>query len=66
MSDDRKLTDEDTIAVATELKRQLVQDFRLEVGMGVLALAKKALIWLLLILAIYGVTSGKPFPFVSN
>lgn len=66
MSDDRKLTDEDTIAVATELKRQLVQDFRLEVGMGVLALVKKALIWLLLILAVYGVTSGKPFPFFSN
>lgn len=61
MSDDRNLTDRDAEAIASELKKQIMQDFKVEVGAGVLVLVKKSLIWILLLLAIYGITHSGTF-----
>lgn len=51
---DRSLTDEDVKAIVSELKTQLMQDFQIEVGKGVLGWVKKALFWLLLLAAVAG------------
>jgi hypothetical protein len=59
--DDRNLTAADVSAIVTELKTQLVKDFRLEVGRGVLDLVKKALLVLLLFLALQGMAGDKSF-----
>ena len=46
MGDDtRLLTDADVSAIVSELKRQLAEDFQLEVGRGVIAWLKRGL-WL--------------------
>lgn len=58
MSDDRNLTDTDVEAIVAELKRQLVADFQLEVGKGMLGWVKKVFWWLLLIAAVYGMADG--------
>ena len=66
MREDRQrlLTDADVEAIVTELKARIVADFQKEVGQGVLALVWKSLFWLLLALAVFGLTTGKlPFPF---
>ncbi len=44
-----------------ELKTQLVTDFYGEIGKGVWGLFKKALLPLLLILAVYGISQDKSF-----
>lgn len=59
--DDRNLTAADVSAIVTELKLQLVKDFRLEVGRGVLDLVKKAALVLLLFLALQGMAGDKSF-----
>lgn len=59
MTEERKLTDADAAKVASELKTQIMQDFKLEVATGLLALVKKGFVLLLLLLAIYGITSDK-------
>lgn len=53
---DRLLTDEDVKAIVSELKAQLVKDFQIEVGKGVLGWVKKALILLLILAALYGIS----------
>ena len=58
MSDDRNLTDTDVEAIVAELKRQLVADFQLEVGKGLLGWVKKIFWWLLLLAAVYGMAGG--------
>lgn len=50
----RLLTDEDVSAIVTELKTQLVKDFQIEVGKGVLGWVKRAAILLLILAAVYG------------
>jgi hypothetical protein len=63
MSDDepRNLTNADAREIAVQLKKQIMEDFKLEVGAGILALVKKALFYILLMLAIYGVTQNQGF-----
>lgn len=59
---DRNLTDADVQAIVDKLKTELVEDFYGDLGRGVWAFIKKALIGLLLVLAVYGMASGKtPF-----
>lgn len=64
MSDPRNLTDADVEAIVAKLKNELVEDFYGDLGRGVWAFVKKALIGLLLLLAIYGVASSR-VPFVN-
>lgn len=54
MSEERSLTDDDVKAIVAELKTQLVHDFQMEVGKGVLSWVKRAAILLLILAAIYG------------
>ena len=61
MEQDRNLTDADVEAIVMELKTQLVTDFYGEIGKGVWGLFKKALLPLLLILAVYGISQDKSF-----
>ena len=62
MSDDnRNITDSDAKAIATELKKQIMEDFKLEVGAGVLIWVKRAVIVLLLYLAVVGINGDKSF-----
>lgn len=56
MDVDRLLTDDDVKAIVSELKAQLVKDFQVEVGKGVLGWVKKALVLLLILAALYGVS----------
>ena len=51
---ERNLTDADVTAIVDELKKQLVSDFYGEVGRGVWYWCKKACIFVVLILALYG------------
>lgn len=55
----RNLTDEDVAAIVASLKGELVRDFYGEVGKGVWAWVKRALIFLLLFLAIQGMAGDK-------
>ena len=57
----RNITDADAAAIASQLKLQIMQDFRVEVGTGLLTLAKKAFFYVLLLLAVYGVTQTSGF-----
>lgn len=54
LDQDRSLTEADVKAIVSELKTQLVQDFQIEVGKGVLGWVKKALFYLLLLAAVAG------------
>lgn len=54
----RSLTKADVTAIVTELKSSLIKDFYENLGNGVWALVKKALIWGVLALAIYGATNN--------
>jgi hypothetical protein len=58
---DRSLTEADVKAIVSELKTQLVKDFQLEVGKGVLGWVKKALILLLILAALYGISGTQWF-----
>lgn len=64
MSEPRNLTDADVEAIVAKLRNELVVDFYGDLGRGVWAFVKKALIGLLLLLAIYGVASSR-VPFVN-
>lgn len=59
MTEERNLTDADVDAIVTELKTQLVEDFYGEIGKGVWALIKKAILPVLLLLAVYGMAQDK-------
>lgn len=62
MSDvDRKITDADAKAIAAELKQQIMEDFKLEVGSGVLVWVKRALVVFLIYLAVVGMAGGRNF-----
>lgn len=61
MSGERNLTEADVEAIVTELKSQIVNDFQLEVGRGLLGWVKKALFWLLLLAAVYGIAGDRQF-----
>lgn len=64
MSEPRNLTDADVEAIVAKLKTELAADVYGDLGRGVWAFVKKALIGLLLLLAIYGVASSR-VPFVN-
>lgn len=64
MTGPRNLTDADVEAIVAKLKTELVEDFYGDLGRGMWAFVKKALIGLLLLLAIYGVASSR-VPFVN-
>ncbi|AZI36310.1 hypothetical protein NT2_12_01600 [Caenibius tardaugens NBRC 16725] len=61
---DRTLTDADVQAIVDKLKSELVADFYGDLGRGVWAFCKKALIGLILVLAVYGMASSK-VPFIN-
>ncbi len=63
MSDERTLTDADVAAIVEKLKGELVNDFYGEVGRDVWSWVKKAVIGLVLLLAIYGMAS-KGYSFI--
>lgn len=59
--ENRNLTDDDVKAIVTRLKTEIVSDFYADVGRGVWALAKKALIWAVLVLAVIGLVNNSKF-----
>lgn len=61
MDDNRKLTDEDVKSIVDELKRELFKDFQLEVAKGVLGWVKKAVVVILIYLALQGIAGDKAF-----
>lgn len=61
MSDERNLTEGDVEAIVMELKTQLLKDFQLEVGRGLLGWAYKAMWLLLLAAAVYGIAGDRQF-----
>lgn len=56
---DKKLTEEEIDQIAKRVTEQLQQDFLINVGSGVVALAWKGVIIILILLACYG--AGKHF-----
>jgi hypothetical protein len=54
--DDKKLTEEEIEAIARQVATQLQQDLYINVGSGLISLAWKGLILVLLVLATYGAT----------
>lgn len=64
---DRSLTDADVAAIVALLKSELVEDFYGEVGRGVWSWIKRAIIGLLIILAVYGMANkGHPFSIIEQ
>jgi len=61
MDDNRKLTDDDVKSIVDELKRELFKDFQLEVAKGVLGWVKKAVVVILIYLALQGIAGDKAF-----
>lgn len=59
--EERNMTDADVNAVVDTLKRELLKDFQLEVAKGVLGWVKKAVIVLLIYLALSGIAGDKQF-----
>lgn len=57
--EERTLSDADVKAIVTGLKAELVRDFQLEVGRGVFAWVKRMGWWLLLLAALYGVSTER-------
>jgi hypothetical protein len=56
--DQRTLTEADVKAIVDELEKRAAQRFQINVGRGVLGLAWKALLLLLVWLAAYGAAGG--------
>ena len=56
--EERALTDGDVKAIVDELERRATQRFQINVGRGVLGLAWRALVILLIWLSAYGAGSG--------
>lgn len=61
MDENRKLTDEDVKSIVDELKRELFKDFQLEVAKGVIGWVKKAVVVILIYLALQGIAGDKAF-----
>lgn len=61
--DERTITDADVDAIVARLEQRAAQRFQINVGRGVLGLAWKAMILLLIFLAGYGVSGKLPFKF---
>lgn len=63
MSDERdqarSLTDSDVDAIAAKVLQQLLERFQIEAGRGVLGFAKKALVVVLILLAIQGISGDR-------
>lgn len=57
----RNLTNEDVKAIVTLLKAEIVSEFYGDVGRGVWELAKKALVWVVLVLAVMGLMHNTKF-----
>ncbi|MBN3809411.1 hypothetical protein [Paraburkholderia sp. Ac-20347] len=58
MDDNRTLTDADVKAIAREIEAGITQRFQLNVGRGVLGMAWKAMLYALILLAVYGAGGG--------
>ena len=58
--DQRTITDADVDAIVTRLEQRAAQRFQINVGRGVLGLAWKAVILLMIFLAGYGVAGKFP------
>lgn len=56
--DKRTLTDDDVRAIVDEMERRATQRFQINVGKGVLGLAWRAMVILLIWLSAYGAGSG--------
>ena len=56
--DDRTLSDGDVKAIVDELERRAAQRFQINIGRGVLGLAWKAGLYLVIWLAAYGAAGG--------
>lgn len=61
MDENRRLTDDDVKSIVDELKRELFKDFQLEVAKGVLGWVKKAVVVILIYLALQGIAGDKAF-----
>ena len=59
--ENRILTDADVEAIVTLLKAEIVADFYRDVGRGVWASAKKALVWIVILLAVVGLMNNSKF-----
>ncbi|WP_408590099.1 hypothetical protein [Novosphingobium sp.] len=57
--DNRLLSDSDVNAIVTQLKAQLLSDFQVNVGKGVLDWIKKAVLVLLFALALKGISGDR-------
>ncbi len=58
---DRNLTDDDGRAIVGALKEEVYRDFKIEVANGILGYVQKALLLILILLAIQGMTGDKSF-----
>lgn len=58
MTEARSLTEGDVKAIVTELKRELVQDFKMEVASGLWGWIKKILVQALMVLLFYLAVQG--------
>lgn len=56
--EDRLLTDADVKAIARELKAGLLRDLYLEAGKGLVFWARRVVVLLLLVLAVYGLLAA--------
>jgi len=56
--EERLLTDADVKAIAKELKAGLLRDLYLEAGKGVVFWARRVVVLMLLVLAVYGVLAA--------
>lgn len=66
MEDNKKdcLSDSDIQRLAEELESRLVSKFYRNLGMGVWALVWKAIVGVIILVAIYGSTKGKGIPWL--
>lgn len=63
MSEDpkRNLTDKDVEAIVEGLKQTIYTDFKIEVASGILGWVKRALVIVLILLAVQGMSGDKTF-----
>lgn len=59
MEEDRNLTEADVRAIVTLLWKEIARDFYAKAGEGFIALVKKGAIFLMILLALYGMLGDK-------